>query len=62
MSTRTIILYRKLEVMKKTNCTGRCDYNREKDICNGCNRTLEDIKKWSSFTLEERQEILDNGK
>ncbi|MFT4326369.1 MAG: DUF1289 domain-containing protein [Candidatus Woesearchaeota archaeon] len=41
-----------------TNCVGRCKLIPILNYCNGCRRTLEQIKNWSKYTSEQREAIL----
>jgi len=31
----------------------------ENDICIGCGRTLKEIASWTSYTLDQRREVLE---
>lgn len=39
-------------------CRSECELDSNGLKCNGCNRTKEQIKLWSSFTLEEKLTIM----
>ncbi|CRZ55407.1 Predicted Fe-S protein [Vibrio cholerae] len=44
----------------KSPCVRHCCLD-DKDICIGCGRTLDEIRRWSSATNSEKQEILINS-
>jgi len=46
--------------MVKSPCLFICTL--EKDVCIGCKRTKEEISKWSKYTDEEKQKVLDRLK
>ncbi|SLN37037.1 hypothetical protein PEL8287_01768 [Roseovarius litorisediminis] len=39
-------------------CVRICVVHPEARICTGCNRTTDEISRWSKMTPEERQEIM----
>ncbi len=44
--------------MMKTPCVNICELDKEKNICKGCFRTVDEITKWIFFEDEERDEII----
>lgn len=46
--------------MVKSPCKFICVL--EDDICIGCKRTKEEISKWSKYTDEDKQNVLDRIK
>jgi len=43
--------------MIKSPCKFICTL--ENDVCIGCHRTKEEISKWSKYSDEEKQKVLD---
>lgn len=41
-----------------TPCVSLCVVDRETNKCKGCGRTLDEIRKWSTFSDEERMEVM----
>jgi predicted Fe-S protein YdhL (DUF1289 family) len=41
-----------------TPCVSLCQVDKETSKCKGCNRTLDQIRNWSSYTDEERMEVM----
>lgn len=44
--------------MKITECNKKCYLDYEKDKCSSCNRPMKYIRKWKTFTIDERKQIL----
>jgi uncharacterized protein len=42
----------------ETPCVRICTIDPETDVCVGCNRTLEEIANWTSYTHAERRAIM----
>jgi predicted Fe-S protein YdhL (DUF1289 family) len=42
----------------KTPCILVCRINPQTRMCEGCYRTMEEIREWLRFTEEEREEIM----
>lgn len=42
-------------------CVKRCKLDEDKAKCISCERTLDEIKHWSSFTLEQKLNIIDKN-
>ena len=43
--------------MATSPCTGTCELRN--GVCTDCNRTVEDIMRWSEMTEEQRKERMD---
>lgn len=43
-----------------TNCVGKCTLNPIEHYCLGCWRTIEQIKNWSKYTEQEKENILNS--
>lgn len=43
--------------MIKSPCKGLCKLDKEK-VCQGCQRTLEEIRNWRNYSDEEKLVIL----
>lgn len=39
-------------------CVRNCCLNPQ-DVCLGCGRTLEEIRSWTSYTREQREQVLE---
>jgi predicted Fe-S protein YdhL (DUF1289 family) len=39
-------------------CVKICTVDPERDICNGCHRTLDEIARWSDMSDAERAQVL----
>ena len=39
-------------------CIGLCRMDPERDLCQGCHRTLEEIAQWGELDEEERRAVL----
>jgi predicted Fe-S protein YdhL (DUF1289 family) len=39
-----------------TPCTLECNFDKDKGYCRSCLRTINDLKKWSTMTQQERNE------
>ena len=46
----------------KSPCVRDCLYDHAKDVCTGCDRTLDEITYWNDYTKQEKQEILKKSK
>ncbi len=49
-------VWRRNEV--ESPCVRICVVHPEARICTGCNRTMDEIARWSKMTSEERREIM----
>jgi predicted Fe-S protein YdhL (DUF1289 family) len=45
--------------MVKSPCIGKCTYDITIQKCNDCQRTKEEISKWSVMTDDEKLEVLE---
>ena len=43
----------------RSPCVRICVIHPEARICTGCNRTTDEISRWSRMSAEERQEIME---
>ena len=43
-------------------CILVCQINSETRMCEGCHRTMDEIREWLRFTEEERKEIMEKVK
>lgn len=41
-----------------TPCVQVCRIDVESKTCNGCGRTIDEIREWTSYTEEERMAIM----
>ena len=41
-----------------TPCISICKIDKESRTCEGCGRTLDEIRDWSKYTSDERLEIM----
>ena len=48
--------------MIKSPCVTICQIDRETRICEGCNRTIDEISNWSKYTDEQREKIMERNK
>lgn len=39
-------------------CVDICQFDRRKDMCTGCFRTTDEIRRWRKMTDHRRREIL----
>ena len=39
-------------------CVKICLYDRTRQLCSGCGRTLEEIAGWTSLSADERRRIM----
>lgn len=44
--------------MIATPCVGVCVIDSQSALCKGCGRTTQEIAQWTSFTVSERQQIM----
>lgn len=42
-----------------TPCVGRCSLSFGGEICNGCGRSVEQVRDWNTYTDEEKRRIMD---
>jgi predicted Fe-S protein YdhL (DUF1289 family) len=45
--------------MVKSPCIGKCTYDITIQQCNDCNRTKDEISRWSVMTDDEKLEVLE---
>jgi len=38
-------------------CIGVCEVHKRAQVCVGCYRTMEEIARWTSYTLHEKRAI-----
>ncbi len=44
--------------MRKSPCIGECHkHDKEKNLCLGCFRTLDEVANWWKFTKSEQREV-----
>jgi uncharacterized protein len=41
-------------------CIGVCAMNETTDLCEGCYRSIEEIRDWWDMTAEQRNQIMQN--
>lgn len=41
-----------------TPCVQLCTVDKDSNKCKGCGRTLDEIRKWSTFSDEERIQVM----
>jgi predicted Fe-S protein YdhL (DUF1289 family) len=39
-------------------CIGVCTMNQESGLCEGCFRSIEEIREWWNMSAEERSEVM----
>ena len=39
-------------------CIGICELEKNSEICKGCNRTIDEITNWKTFSEEKKKEII----
>lgn len=44
--------------MYVTPCIGVCKIDLTTQICIGCKRTLEEVRNWTSFSSEQRLQVM----
>ena len=42
----------------KSPCIGKCNLNKETQMCDGCKRTASELLRWRSMNKQEKKEIL----
>jgi len=47
------------ETKMESPCNNICKIDHRNGFCIGCGRSLDEIAKWGSATLDRRKEILD---
>lgn len=47
-----------MKLYLKSPCIGHCRLNKEKQICEGCKRTIKEITLWHDLSEEEREKVL----
>jgi uncharacterized protein len=52
-----MLFYYDAEFTPECPCTGQCSTALGDDVCRGCGRTLDEIKRWPQMTDEERIEV-----
>ena len=43
----------------ETPCDGNCIIDPDTGYCEGCQRTMTEIAKWTSYTPEQRQKVME---
>lgn len=46
----------------KSPCANRCRLNPVTEYCDGCRRSLNEIKNWTTYSIEQRMAIMKNLK
>ena len=44
--------------MYVTPCVGICSIDEETKLCKGCQRSIDEIQKWTSMTYEQKMDVM----
>jgi predicted Fe-S protein YdhL (DUF1289 family) len=47
-----------LNTPRLTPCVGRCSHNVGDSLCRGCNRTVEEVRDWNTYTDEQKRALM----
>lgn len=47
-----------LNTPRLTPCVGRCSHNVGDILCRGCNRTIEEVRDWNTYTDEQKRAVM----
>ncbi len=47
-----------LNAPRLTPCVGRCSHNVGDILCRGCNRTIEEVRDWNTYTDDQKRAVM----